>query len=88
MDGLARRPRLSAATELELVRAAQAGDTAARQELIEAFLPAIGALARQYRSSVVDRLDLLQEGVVDLLRALHRYDPDRGTAFCRTRSGG
>lgn len=44
-------------------------------------MPLIGAVARTYRSGQVQRLELLQEGVVGVLRALERYDPERGVPF-------
>jgi RNA polymerase primary sigma factor len=82
LDELGRRPALPAAEERELVRAGQAGDRRARAQLVEAFLPLIASVARLYRESPrVQRVELLQEGVVGLLRALERYDPDRGTPF-------
>jgi RNA polymerase sigma factor (sigma-70 family) len=50
--------------------------------LAEAFMPRIAAIARHYRVSPnVERADLLQEGVAGLLRALERYDPERGVPF-------
>ncbi|MBX5470756.1 MAG: sigma-70 family RNA polymerase sigma factor [Thermoleophilaceae bacterium] len=62
--------------------AAQAGDATARARLVEAFMPLIASVARVYRDSErVDRVELLQEGVVGLLRALERYDPRRGVPF-------
>jgi RNA polymerase sigma factor (sigma-70 family) len=58
---------------------AAAGDAAARESLVEAFLPLIGGIARGYRaSSGIARLELMQDGVVGLLRALERYDADVG----------
>ena len=76
------RPRLSPASERELVRAAKAGDREARDRLIEAFMPLVGGVARIYRGSpTVDRSELMQEGVVGLLRALSRYDLGQGTPF-------
>lgn len=79
---LDRRPRLPQPIERELIAAARAGDRAARAELIEAFLPLIASVARIYRSSPrIERVELLQEGVVGLLRALERYDPERGVPF-------
>jgi len=82
LDELRRRPAPTPAAELELVRAAKAGDTAARARLVETFLPLIGSVARIYRgSSRVDRVELLQEGVLGLLRALERFDPDLGVPF-------
>jgi RNA polymerase primary sigma factor len=79
---LSNRARLPAAAERRLVHAATAGDPQARAELVEAFLPLIGSVARNYRASPrVTRVELMQEGVVGLLRALERYDPDTGTPF-------
>lgn len=74
-------PAPGAADEERLVRAAQAGDPAARSALVAACLPRIAAASRTYRSGQVQRAELLQEGVVGLLRALERYDPDRGVPF-------
>ena len=62
--------------------AAEEGDAGARDRLVEAFMPSIASVARIYRGSpAVDRVELMQEGVVGLLRALQRYDPTRGTPF-------
>ena len=81
MEALAHRPALSEAMDLALVRAAKAGDPAARARLVDAFMPLISASARTYRTPHVYRVELLQEGVVGLLRALERFDPDRGIPF-------
>ncbi len=79
---LGERPRLPAATERRLVAAAQAGDRQAREELVEAFLPLIAGVARVYRGSeTITRIELMQEGVVGLLRALERYDSTVGVPF-------
>jgi RNA polymerase sigma factor (sigma-70 family) len=64
-----------------LVAAAQAGDAEARARLVEAALPLIAGMARTYRTRHVERVELLQEGVVGVLRALERYDPARGVPF-------
>jgi RNA polymerase sigma factor (sigma-70 family) len=82
MQQLGQRARLPRQAEQRLVRAAIAGDAGARAELVEAFLPLIGGVARTYRASrQVTRVELMQEGVVGLLRALERFDPDLGTPF-------
>src|SRR5690348_4325335 len=79
---LGARPRLPVATERRLIEGAQSGDRAARAELVEAFLPLIAGVARVYRGSgAVTRVELMQEGVVGMLRALERYDPDLGVPF-------
>jgi RNA polymerase sigma factor (sigma-70 family) len=68
--------------ELELLLDARVGPGPARDQLVDAFMPLIGSAARAYRGSVaVDRRELVQEGVVGLLRALERYDPELGTPF-------
>src|SRR5436305_3996773 len=51
MFELGQRARLPRASEHRLVREAVAGDPRARAELVEAFLPLIGAVARNYRAS-------------------------------------
>jgi RNA polymerase sigma factor (sigma-70 family) len=79
--GLGGRAPLSGAAEQRLVLAAKEGDRAARAQLVERCMPLISAVARTYRSGHVQRLELLQEGVVGVLRALERYDPERGVPF-------
>jgi RNA polymerase primary sigma factor len=79
---LGERPRLPVAVERRLVGAAQDGDRQAREQLVEAFLPLIAGVARVYRGSkTISRLELMQEGVVGLLRALERYDSRLGVPF-------
>jgi DNA-directed RNA polymerase specialized sigma subunit len=64
------------------VVAAGGGDADACRALVEAFLPAIGALAGGlYGGRGVDRTDLLQEGVAGLLFAARRYDAGLETPF-------
>jgi len=82
LDELSRRAALDPDGERELIAAAQGGDRAARGRLVEAYMPVIATVARVYRDSArVDRVELLQEGVVGLLRALERYDLERGVPF-------
>jgi RNA polymerase primary sigma factor len=74
--------RVPPGVERRLVAAAIRGDSADRGRLVDAFLPSIGSIARRYRGCpAVSRNELMQEGVVGLLRALQRYDADRGTPF-------
>src|SRR4051812_586782 len=66
----------------DLVVAAQRDEAGARDELVHAFMPLVGRVARNYRhTGAVDRAELMQEGVVGLLRALERYDASLGTPF-------
>lgn len=82
LDSLARRMAPAERDEHELVLAAKSGDAGARAQLVEAFLPLVASVARFYRETPrVSRLELLQEGVVGLLRALERYEPGLGVPF-------
>jgi RNA polymerase primary sigma factor len=81
VDTIGEGPALAAARERELIAAAQEGDAAARAQLVEAFMPLIGSIARGYGGTHVQRVELLQEGVVGLLRALDGFDPQRGVPF-------
>ena len=75
--------------ERRLVLAAQTGGAPERAALVEVYLPLIGSVARLYRESrVVERAELMQEGVVGLLRALQRYDSSSARRSGRTRRGG
>jgi RNA polymerase primary sigma factor len=65
-----------------LVLAAQVGSGPARDRLVRMYMPLIGSIARTYAGTRnVERTELMQEGVVGVLRALHRYDPEIGTSF-------
>jgi RNA polymerase sigma factor (sigma-70 family) len=75
-------PELSPQRERDLVVAAAVGDPVATADLVEALMPAISGIGRLYRNTPgVDRAELLQEGVVGLLRAVKRYDATLGTPF-------
>ena len=75
-------PRLTPQQERDLVIATEAGDARACQELVDAFLPQIAALAGSFRHSPgVDRRELVQEGVAGLLLAARRFDPSLGVPF-------
>jgi RNA polymerase primary sigma factor len=70
------------ASECDLVAASQAREPGGQEALVESFLPLIASVARIYRGSpTVERSELMQSGVLGLLRALERYDPDLGTPF-------
>jgi RNA polymerase sigma factor (sigma-70 family) len=73
---------LSPARERQLVLAAASGDAAAAAELVDAFMPAVYGIARRYRfAQAVSGAELVQEGVVGLLRAVKRFDPAATTPF-------
>jgi RNA polymerase sigma-B factor len=77
-------PDRAAARALErdlLVRYHRAGDLAAREELVERFLPFARDLARRYTYTDESFDDLLQVASLGLIKAIDRFDPDRGTKF-------
>jgi RNA polymerase primary sigma factor len=76
--------RLRQTRELEatLILEARDGHGDARARLIKMFTPLIGSMARTYcHVPGVERSELMQEGVVGVLRALERFNPDLGTPF-------
>src|SRR3954468_5572163 len=78
---LERRRELAPEVAQRLAAEAKRGDATARARLVEAFMPLISSAARGYRRARVEQAELLQEGVVGLLRALEGYDPSRGVPF-------
>jgi RNA polymerase sigma-B factor len=64
---------------LERYRAS--GDADAREELVKRFLPLARQLARRYQRTNEPLDDLMQVASVGLVKAIDRFDPDRGTAF-------
>src|SRR5881275_2686482 len=57
------------------------GEVAARDELVSRFLPLARQLARRYQRGNEPLDDLIQVASIGLVKAVDRYDPDRGTAF-------
>jgi RNA polymerase sigma-B factor len=75
------RPTAGALERELLVRYHRAGDLAAREELVERFLPFARDLARRYTYTDEPLDDLLQVACLGLIKAIDRFDPDRGTKF-------
>src|SRR5947208_3596471 len=66
-------------TTARLLRAYhERGDTAARQRLVELYLPLVEALVRRQRHDADDDEDLFQVGCIGLINAIDRFDRDRG----------
>src|SRR4051812_924350 len=57
------------------------GDSAARDDLIQSYLPLAKQLARRFRDRAEPLADLTQVAYVGLVAAVDRWDPERGTAF-------
>jgi RNA polymerase sigma factor (sigma-70 family) len=78
---IGRIPLLTREEELDLARRTRAGDEAAKQRLIESNLRLVVQIARRYRNRGLPLPDLIEEGNLGLLRAVDKFEPDRGTRF-------
>jgi RNA polymerase primary sigma factor len=67
--------------ELDLSRRARAGEERARQRLIEKNLRLAVAVAKRYRGMGLPFEDLIQEGNIGLMRAVEKFDPEKGWRF-------
>jgi RNA polymerase primary sigma factor len=72
------RPLLSAEQERRLARRAAQGDRKARDRLVEGNVRLVVAVARLHGGRGVPHADLVQEGMIGLLRAIEGFDPRRG----------
>src|SRR5215217_4144688 len=72
---------LSHQEEIDLSRRAKAGDKRARQRLIEKNLRLVISVAKKYRGIGLPFEDLIQEGNIGLMKAVEKFDPDRGWRF-------
>ena len=72
---------LTAAEEVMLSRRAQRGDNEARQRMIVCNLRLVVKIARRYLNRGLPLLDLIEEGNLGLIRAVEKFDPERGFRF-------
>jgi RNA polymerase primary sigma factor len=72
---------LTHAEEIDLSKRAKAGDTRARQRLIEKNLRLVVSVAKKYRGYGLPFEDLIQEGNIGLMKAVEKFDPARGFRF-------
>jgi RNA polymerase sigma-32 factor len=71
-------PRLSSSEERSLIRRSRSGDGRARERLVLSQLRFVIKIAARYRRPGCPLPDLVQEGVLGLMEAIKRFNPDRG----------
>lgn len=74
-------PLLTAEEEVHYSRLALKGDTAARNRMIESNLRLVVKISRRYINRGLPLLDLIEEGNLGLMRAVEKFDPERGFRF-------
>jgi RNA polymerase primary sigma factor len=81
LDERRRDPLLATAEETELAKGVEEGDLAARQRLITSNLRLVASVAKRFHGCGLPLLDLIQEGVFGLIRAVETFDRRRGDEF-------
>ncbi len=81
MAHIGRGGLLTHGEEIELSKAVKRGEKKARQKLIEKNLRLVVSVAKKYRGYGLPFEDLIQEGNIGLMKAVEKFDPDRGYRF-------
>jgi len=76
-----RHPLLSAAEEIELAKRIERGDLEAKDRMVNSNLRLVVSLAKKYQGHELALLDLIQEGILGLIRAAEKFDWRKGYKF-------
>jgi RNA polymerase primary sigma factor len=76
-----RHPLLTAAEEVELSQRIERGDLAAKERMVNSNLRLVVSLAKKYQGHELALLDLIQEGILGLIRAAEKFDWRKGYKF-------
>jgi RNA polymerase primary sigma factor len=78
---IGRHPLLTAVDEVELSKRIERGDMEAKKRMIECNLRLVVSIAKNYRNQGLPFLDLIQEGMFGLIRAVEKFEWQRGLKF-------
>ena len=74
-------PLLTSEEEAELAQRIVKGDKKAKDKMVESNMRLVVSIAKRYGGRGLDFLDLIQEGNTGLLRAVEKFDPEKGFKF-------
>ena len=81
LKAISKIPLLSREEEIELAKRAKAGDKEALKKLVESNLRFVVSVAKKYLGCGLPLHDLIAEGILGLIEAARRFDPDKGVKF-------
>jgi RNA polymerase primary sigma factor len=81
LNEISRYPLLTAAQEVELAKRIERGDAEAKETMINSNLRLVVSIAKRYQGHGLSLLDLIQEGILGLIRAVEKFDWRRGFKF-------
>jgi RNA polymerase primary sigma factor len=81
LNEIRRYPLLTAADEVRLAKRIERGDPQAKEQMINSNLRLVVSIAKKYQGQDLQLLDLIQEGILGLIRAAEKFDWRRGYKF-------